>query len=175
MDLQQYTKEEENGMKEPEHYRKLISAAKKGNKSELEIYINVSKSIDEILNKETEQDNCLVLKALITYIEGKSVHSWFMSIMPIAYALIIGATSLIPTIDALKIVTRAIIIILLCCATVVTIVAVCNFDFERKVVVRILNDKLNELELKSKFDINIAVVETQDKKLNGKKKKRKNK
>ena len=87
-------------MKEPEHYRKLISAAKKGNKSELEIYNNVSKSIDEILNKETEQDKCLMLKALIAYTEGKSVHSWFMSIMPIAYALIIGATSLIPTIDA---------------------------------------------------------------------------
>lgn len=151
-------------MKEPEHYRKLISAAKKGNKSELEIYNNVSKSIDEILNKETEQDKCLMLKALIAYTEGKSVHSWFMSIIPIAYALIIGTTSLIPTIDALKTDIRAIIILLLCCATAVTIVAVCDFDFERKVVVCVLKDRLNELESKSKFDINIAVVETQDKK-----------
>lgn len=162
-------------MKEPEHYRKLISSTKKGNKSELEIYNNVSKSIDEILNKETEQDKCLVLKALIAYIEGKSVHSWFMSIMPIAYALIIGATSLIPTIDALKADTRAIIILLLGCAFVVTILAVCGLDFERKVVVCVLNDKLKELESKLKFKINIVVVETQDKNLKGKKKKRKNK
>lgn len=158
-------------MKEPEHYRKLISSTKKGNKSELEIYNNVSKSIDEILNKETEQDKCLVLKALIAYIEGKSVHSWFMSIMPIAYALIIGATSLIPTIDALKADTRAIIILLLLgCAFVVTILAVCGLDFERKVVVCVLNDKLKELESKLKFKINIVVVETQDKNLKGKKK-----
>lgn len=157
-------------MKEPEHYRKLISAAKKGNKSELEIYINVSKSIDEILNKETEQDKCLVLKALIAYIEGKSVHSWFTAIIPISYALIIGVVSLIPNVKAVDI-----IIMFLFCAAVLAIVAFFNLDFERKVVVCVLNDKLNELELKSKFDINIAVVETQDKKQKGKKKKSKNK
>lgn len=160
-------------MKEPEHYRKLISAAKKGNKSELEIYINVSKSIDEILNKETEQDKCLVLKALIAYIEGKSVHSWFTAIIPISYALIIGVVSLIPNVKAVDII--GIIIMFLFCAAVLAIVAFFNLDFERKVVVCVLNDKLNEFESKSKFDINIAVVETQDKKLNGKKKKRKNK
>ena len=157
-------------MKEPEHYRKLISAAKKGNKSELEIYINVSKSIDEILNKETEQDKCLVLKALIAYIEGKSVHSWFTAIIPISYALIIGGVSLIPNVKAVDI--TGIIIMFLFCAAVFAIVAFFNLDFERKVVVCVLNDKLNELELKSKFDINIAVVETQDKKQKGKKKKK---
>lgn len=160
-------------MKELEYYRKLTSAAKKGNKSELEIYINVSKSIDEILNKETEQDKCLVLKALIAYIEGKSVHSWFTAIIPISYALIIGAVSLIPNVKAVDII--GIIIMFLFCAAVLAIVAFFNLDFERKVVVCVLNDKLNEFESKSKFDINIAVVETQDKKLNGKKKKRKNK
>ena len=160
-------------MKELEYYRKLTSAAKKTNKRELEVYKSVSKSIDEILNRETEQDKCLVLKALIAYIEGKSVHSWFTAIIPISYALIIGAVSLIPNVKAVDII--GIIIMFLFCAAVLAIVAFFNLDFERKVVVCVLNDKLNEFESKSKFDINIAVVETQDKKLNGKKKKRKNK
>lgn len=160
-------------MKELEYYRKLTSAAKKTNKRELEVYKSVSKSIDEILNRETEQDKCLVLKALIAYIEGKSVHSWFTAIIPISYALLIGAVSLTPNVDPLDII--GIIMMLLFCAVVLAIVAVFNLDFERKVVVCVLKDRLNELESKSEFDINIAVVETQDKKQNGKKKKRKNK
>lgn len=155
-------------MKELEYYRKLTSAAKKTNKRELEVYKSVSKSIDEILNRETEQDKCLVLKALIAYIEGKSVHSWFTAIIPISYALLIGAVSLTPNVDPLDII--GIIMMLLFCAVVLTIVAVFNLDFERKVVVCVLKDRLNELELKSEFDINIAVVETQDKKQKGKKK-----
>ena len=160
-------------MKELEYYRKLTSAAKKTNKRELEVYKSVSKSIDEILNRETEQDKCLVLKALIAYIEGKSVHSWFTAIIPISYALLIGAVSLTPNVDPLDII--GIIMMLLFCAVVLAIVAVFNLDFERKVVVCVLKDRLNELESKSEFDINIAVVETQDKKQNGKKKKRNNK
>ena len=155
-------------MKELEYYRKLTSAAKKTNKRELEVYKSVSKSIDEILNRETEQDKCLVLKALIAYIEGKSVHSWFTAIIPISYALLIGAVSLTPNVDPLDII--GIIMMLLFCAVVLAIVAVFNLDFERKVVVCVLKDRLNELELKSEFDINIAVVETQDKKQKGKKK-----
>lgn len=155
-------------MKEPEYYRKLTSAAKKTNKRELEVYKSVSKSIDEILNRETEQDKCLVLKALIAYIEGKSVHSWFTAIIPISYALLIGAVSLTPNVDPLDII--GIIMMLLFCAVVLAIVAVFNLDFERKVIVCVLKDRLNELESKSEFDINIAVVETQDKKQKGKKK-----
>ena len=114
-----------------------------------------------------------MLKALIAYIEGKSVHSWFTAIIPISYALLIGAVSLTPNVDPLDII--GIIMMLLFCAVVLAIVAVFNLDFERKVVVCVLKDRLNELESKSEFDINIAVVETQDKKQNGKKKKRKNK
>lgn len=159
-------------MKELEYYRKLTSAAKKTNKRELEVYKSVSKSIDEILNRETEQDKCLVLKALIAYIEGKSVHSWFTAIIPISYALLIGAVSLTPNVDPLDII--GMIMMLLFCAVVLAIVAVFNLDFERKVIVCVLKDRLNELESKSEFDINIAVVETQDKKQKGKKK-RKNK
>lgn len=155
-------------MKELEYYRKLTSAAKKTNKRELEVYKSVSKSIDEILNRETEQDKCLVLKALIAYIEGKSVHSWFTAIIPISYALLIGAVSLTPNVDPLDII--GMIMMLLFCAVVLAIVAVFNLDFERKVIVCVLKDRLNELELKSEFDINIAVVETQDKKQKGKKK-----
>ncbi len=155
-------------MKELEYYRKLTSAAKKTNKRELEVYKSVSKSIDEILNRETEQDKCLVLKALIAYIEGKSVHSWFTAIIPISYALMIGAVSLTPNVDPLDII--GIKMMLLFCAVVLAIVAVFNLDFERKVVVCVLKDRLNELESKSEFDINIAVVETQDKKQKGKKK-----
>lgn len=155
-------------MKELEYYRKLTSAAKKTNKRELEVYKSVSKSIDEILNRETEQDKCLVLKALIAYIEGKSVHSWFTAIIPISYALLIGAVSLTPNVDPLDII--GIIMMLLFCAVVLAIVAVFNLDFERKVIVCVLKDRLNELESKSEFDINIAVVETQDKKQKGKKK-----
>nr|DAL69345.1 MAG TPA: hypothetical protein [Caudoviricetes sp.] len=155
-------------MKELEYYRKLTSAAKKTNKSELEVYKSVSKSIDEILNRETEQDKCLVLKALIAYVEGKSVHSWFTAIIPISYALIIGAVSLMPDVKVADII--GIIIMFLFCAAALAIVAVFNLDFERKVVVCVLKDRLNELESKSEFDINIAVVETQDKKQKGKKK-----
>lgn len=155
-------------MKELEYYRKLTSAAKKTNKRELEVYKSVSKSIDEILNRETEQDKCLVLKALIAYIEGKSVHSWFTAIIPISYALLIGAVSLTPNVDPLDII--GMIMMLLFCAVVLAIVAVFNLDFERKVIVCVLKDRLNELESKSEFDINIAVVETQDKKQKGKKK-----
>ena len=155
-------------MKELEYYRKLTSAAKKTNKSELEVYKSVSKSIDEILNRETEQDKCLVLKALIAYVEGKSVHSWFTAIIPISYALIIGAVSLMPDVKVADII--GIIIMVLFCAAALAIVAVFNLDFERKVVVCVLKDRLNELESKSEFDINIAVVETQDKKQKGKKK-----
>ena len=155
-------------MKELEYYRKLTSAAKKTNKRELEVYKSVSKSIDEILNRETEQDKCLVLKALIAYIEGKSVHSWFTAIIPLSYALLIGAVSLTPNVDPLDII--GIIMMLLFCAVVLAIVAVFNLDFERKVIVCVLKDRLNELESKSEFDINIAVVETQDKKQKGKKK-----
>lgn len=109
-----------------------------------------------------------MLKALIAYVEGKSVHSWFTAIIPISYALIIGAVSLMPDVKVADII--GIIIMFLFCAAALAIVAVFNLDFERKVVVCVLKDRLNELESKSEFDINIAVVETQDKKQKGKKK-----
>lgn len=126
------------------YYKMLTKAAKRKNKSEWEVYKNISTCIDDILEQEPDVDEKSMLKALIAYFEGKSSHSWFTAIMSIAYALIIGAVCLLPS---LKMGTKSLTVVevaLIVCTIIVVLCAHFNLDFENKIVVCVLNDKLEK-------------------------------
>lgn len=159
----------------PEYYKKLTKAAKKKGKSELKVYQDVSKCVDDILVKESETDKHLIIRALIAYVEGKSSYSWFTAIMPIAYALIIGVACLLPDIGVEKDDLRRLALKMLVFALLVVMVAIFNLDFEKKMILCVLNDKLDELGTESKLDINVAGVMMHDKKTKDKKKQKEKK
>lgn len=81
------------------NYNNLVKAAKKWNKSEMEVYNSVSDTVNKILESNPSEDKTITLKSLIAYFEGKSSNSWFTSIMQIAYAVLIGASAIMVSLD----------------------------------------------------------------------------
>ena len=148
------------------YYDKLIMAADKKDKSEVEVYQKVSNCVNEILDSETTRDNYLVIKALIAYFEGKSSKSWFMSVISIAYALMIGGASLLSSTDIANRYLIMIVIVILACADLIIIVAVSGYDFEKKIVLCVLNDKLDELDMKLKSEKISSVIVVKDRRRN---------
>lgn len=131
-------------MRLPDYYKKLNDAAKRKNKNELEVYQCVSKKVDDILQEDSEQDKAILIKALIAYFEARLTYSWYTAIIPVAYALVICAVSLMPYLDIAVDDLRKMTVTLLVCTVVVIIVAYFNLDFEKKMVICVLNDKLQE-------------------------------
>lgn len=127
------------------YFKKLTNAANRKNKNELQVYKEVSECIDNILQEDEENDKCLILRALIAYFEGKSVYSWFISIISIAYTLIMGVITIICSMKAFSNEDlRGLAYGMLILAVIIVIVATCNFDFEKKFIICVLNDKLIE-------------------------------
>lgn len=155
------------------YYDKLIKAANKKGKSELEVYESVNNCVNDIL--KDQEDKCLMLRTLLAYVEGKTSNSWYVAMMAIAYTLIVGATSLMPSagIDSEKMLIM--VVALVVCAWVAAIVAWFNSDFEKKMVICVLNDKLEECAAESEVDVNVTAIMVEDKKDKKKKSKGKKK
>lgn len=143
-------------MGDPEYYKKLVKAAKSKNKSELEIYRNISKNVDEILVNDLEQDKSLLLKSLITYFEGEAAVSLRISILQIAYAMVIGVISIAPGSSQLG---KAIMINSMVVVCIILMVAskYCK-ENNVKMVLCVLNDKLSEMSSsQNNIDISLEI------------------
>ena len=133
-------------MLENQYYRKLEKAAKSKNKSELEIYRNISRNLDEILVYDLEQDKILLLKSLIMYVEGKRDNSWYIGIMQIVFAILMCVFGIllngnfITTFDI-----KSTSIVLVICSVIILMDRYNNPYASRKRVLCVLNDKLNEI------------------------------
>lgn len=171
------TKEETNSMENTKYYRKLRRAAVRKNKSEVEVYRCVSDCVNSILKDAEEKDKIMLLKSLIAYFEGMSENAWCFTIVQIVYALIIGAVGIV--VPLLK--EDKIMVILLAGALYVPALIIGRFannnpDFEKKMVICVLNDKLEEymnvLET-LEIDIKVTDIDIMNKKIKKKNKKHK--
>ncbi|MGN1167581.1 MAG: hypothetical protein ACI4S2_14270 [Lachnospiraceae bacterium] len=169
-------------MGKTKYYKQLIKTANKKNKSEMEVYNSVSSTIDEILKSELTTDKTIILRSLIAYFDGKSSNSWFTSIMQIAYALLIGSSTILASLSSVNEDYSCVVaFLLLITAFVVLTVACKNSDFERKMVLCVLNNKLVEnineksIESNSVIEPVESTLESKENKDLRKKKKKKKK
>lgn len=156
-------------MRKCDYYRKLTKAAKKKCKNELERYKNVMKEIDNILNNDEEPDKCVVVKSITAYFCGRSSNSWFVPIMSISYSILIGVVAIMPSLGIDKNMCTFMAIFLSAVAIGMAISSFFVQDFEISFVIRVLQDKLDELQNTSNCDKKEQKQAKKSKKKNGNK------
>ena len=118
-----------------------------------------------------------MLKSLIAYFEGRSENAWCFTIVQIVYALFIGAVGIVaPLLNEDRIMVILFAGVLYVSALIIGRFANNNPDFEKKMVICVLNDKLEEymnvLET-LEIDIKVTDIDIMNKKIKKKNKKHK--
>lgn len=142
-------------MKDTENYKKLINAADRKDKTELQVYQNIDNCIEEVLEAEAYGDKISLIKSLIAYSEARVTSSFYIGLSQITYALLIGAVAILPSLyECVTDSDRGYEVFFVLCLVVSVLVLAAMFvwhgtkydtDFKRTIIIKVLNDKLDEL------------------------------
>lgn len=164
------------------YYDKLIEAGRKKGKSELEVYQCVDNCVNDILEKELAQNKRTALKALLAYFEGETANERYIARMQISYALLIASGSILASVDSENVyvklqVALQVAILFLVVSMLIALIANYNHDFPKRMVICVLNDKLEEYTTEPEVGVNVTTIMVEDKKKKpkGKKKHKKKK